>query len=114
MKEDEADLVENAPQPSTPLGLDEPKNVDYGALPAARPGESLADEWNTYRREVGRLLAEGQERRYVLIKGQEIIGIYETWKQARGEGLKRYQSEPFFVHEIRVHEPYFRARGLNF
>jgi hypothetical protein len=120
MKEDEADLVENALQEAVENGLSAPPRlaesprIHYAALPVAMAREALADEWNTYRQVVGRLLAEGHEGRHVLIKGKEIVGIYETWKQAREEGLKRYLSELFFVHEIRVQEPHLRARGLNF
>jgi hypothetical protein len=119
MKEDKADKVQNDPwdpvqngEPASPRPA-EPQSIHYTALPAARPGEALADEWNTYRQEVGRLLSESQQGRYILIKGKQIIGICETWKQAREEGLKRYQFEPFFVHEIRVNEPHVRVRGLN-
>jgi hypothetical protein len=119
MKDDEADLVENARQQPVqngqpaPLRLVESQSIHYTALPPAVPGEALADEWNTYCQEVGRLLAEGGEGRYVLIKGKEIVGVHESWKQAREAGLKRYLSEPFFVHAIRLCEPYLRIRGLN-
>jgi hypothetical protein len=119
MNEDKANTVESALQPgvqnawTASLTPTEFKSVHYTALPSAMPGEAFAEEWNTYRQEVGRLLSEGQEGRYILIKGKQIIGICETWTQAREEGLKRYQSELFFVHEIRVNEPHLRVRGLN-
>src|SRR5207247_2141193 len=62
-----------------PLPPHEPtKGVHYTELPEAKPGQALAEEWNTYRREVGRWLAEGLEGRHVLIKGEEILGIYDT------------------------------------
>jgi hypothetical protein len=91
-----------------------PKGVHYTELPEAKPGTPLADEWNTYRQEVGRWLAEGQEGRHVLIKGVEVIGIYDTSEEARAEGLKRYLLQPFFVHPIRTEEPYLRIRGVNY
>jgi hypothetical protein len=93
---------------------DPPKGIHYAELPPANPGESLAEEWNTYRGQVGRWLAEGHEGRHVLIKGEEVIGIYDTWEEAREVGLNRYLLEPFFVHPIRAEEPHLRIRGINY
>jgi hypothetical protein len=90
-----------------------PPTVHYTELQGAKQGEALADEWNTLRREVGRLLTEHQEGRFVLIKGREIIGIYDTWAAAREDGLQRYLLEPFLVQPIRTEEPYLRIRGIN-
>jgi hypothetical protein len=90
------------------------KGVHYTELPEAKPGESLAEEWNTYRREVGRLLAEGHQGRYVLIKDETIIGIYDTDSAAAEEGAKRYLLKPHLVHPIRTEEPYLRIRGINY
>jgi hypothetical protein len=95
------------PAPGTPRG------VHHTELREAEPGEPLAEEWNTYRQEVGRLLAEGLEGRHLLIKGTEIIGIYDTSEEAMAVGLERYLLQPFFVHPIRTEEPYLRLRGIN-
>jgi hypothetical protein len=99
---------QNPPPPVEP-----PRGVHYTELLDAKPGEPLAEEWNTYCREVGRLLTEGQEGRHVLIKGPEIIGIFDTANAAYEAGVKRYFQEPFFVHPIRAEEPYLRIRGIN-
>jgi hypothetical protein len=53
----------------------EPPAIDYTELPDGSADSPIASEWKVYRREVGRLLAEGHENRWVLIKGVEIIGI---------------------------------------
>ena len=71
----------------------------------------LATEWDTYRREGGRLLAEGLEGKFVLIKGEEVISLYDTWDAARDDGLKRYLEQPFLVHQVRTWEPLLRMRG---
>jgi len=92
----------------------QPRGIHYTELAEAKPGDTFFHEWNTYRKEVGRLLAEGHEGRHVLIKGQEIIAICDTWDEARHVGLTRYHLEPFFVHPIRAEEPYLRVRGLNY
>jgi hypothetical protein len=91
-----------------------PRAVPYTELPEAKPGEPLAEEWNVYRREVGRWLAEGLEGRHVLIKGQEVIGIYGSSEEAVAAGLQRYLLQPFLVHPIRTEEPFLRIRGINY
>ena len=100
---------QNLPPPA-----DRPKAVHYTELPEAKLGSPCASEWNTYRREVARLLSEGHEGRYALIKGGTIVGIYDTDESAREEGLRRYLLEPFLVQPIRAEEPYLRVRGVNF
>lgn len=99
----------NPPPPPPP-----PKGVHYTELREAQPGEPLADERNTYRREVGRLLAEGQEGKFALIKGTNIVGLFDTCEAARGVGLKQWLLQPFLVQQILTEEPYLRMRGLNF
>jgi hypothetical protein len=83
------------------------------ALPELAPGEVLQEEWNTYRRGVAPLLAGGDEGRFVLIKGQHVIGVYDTWDAARVAGLERYAMEPFLVKRILAEEPLLRVRGYN-
>jgi hypothetical protein len=65
---------------------------------------SSADEWETYRREVARLLAEGNEGRYVLIKGQQIIGIWDTREDASMMGHKLFLFQSFLIHQIQERE----------
>ena len=109
-RDDEA-LKENC---STPPPKTLRKGIHYTELPEADPGQSLGEEWNTYRREVGRLLAEGHEGRHVLIKGDQVIGLYDTDARAAEEGARRYLLEPYFVHPVRAEEPYLRIRGINY
>jgi hypothetical protein len=94
--------------------MNSPKGVHYTELPEAKPGQPLAEEWNTYRREIGRWLADGTEGRHILIRGREIIGFFETFDAARETGLRRFPGETLFVHPVRTEEPYLRVRGLNF
>jgi len=85
------------------------RTIHYTELPPGQPGGQLEREWNTYRREAGRLLAEGLEGHHVLIKGEEIIGIYDTHEQALAEGYRRYARQPFFVHEVEEWERVIRC-----
>jgi hypothetical protein len=88
-----------------------PNTISYRDLPPAQPGSPLAVECDFYRQEVGRLLAQGHAGRHVLIKGPELIGIYDTHEGALAEGYQRFRGQDFFVHEIQAEERVYRAGG---
>ncbi len=66
------------------------------------PGlEVLRAEIATYFRELPRLLAEGHEGRFVLIKGDQIVGIWDTSGDALQAGYDRFGvGEPFLDQPI--------------
>jgi hypothetical protein len=66
-------------------------------LPADSP---IKTEWDFFRRERPRLLAEGYEGRWVLIKGEALVGIFDTWEEARSVGLQRFGVVSMLVQEI--------------
>jgi hypothetical protein len=37
---------------------------------------------------------------FVLIKGQEVIGFYDSLSEAFSDGMKRYGLEDFFIQQI--------------
>jgi hypothetical protein len=69
-------------------------------LAPAQPGSRLETEWNFYRTQRDRLIAEGHENRYVLIKGTEVLGIFETWGEAREAGRDRIGHVDMLVHQV--------------
>jgi len=87
--------------------------ISHTDLPAGQPGDLLSQEWETYRHEVARLLAEGQEGEFVLIKGQQIVAVCGTWEAAREAGLRLYLLEPLLVRQIFAAEPVLRLRGYS-
>ena len=86
--------------------------IHYSQLPAAESDSPIYVEYETFRREIGRLIAEGHEGRFVLIHANEIIGVWETDRQAMAEGYRRYfaNREPFIVQEIATWQPLLRTR----
>ena len=66
----------------------------------APPRSPIKAEWDFFRRERPRLLAEGHEGRWVLIKGEEIIGIFDSFREARSAGTRRYGLAPMLVQQI--------------
>ena len=119
MNEDGHDLVvrihreaweryrQQPPPPPSP-----PPTIHFSELPPSKPGEALAEEWETYRREVGRLLAEGNEGRFILIKGGQIIGIWDTRAEAFAAADQRFPLQPILVHQIQERERIYRI-GFN-
>jgi hypothetical protein len=92
-----------------PLPAYEPPTVHYTELPAAHPDNQLSQEWNYYRREVGRLLAEGEEGRFVLIKGEKIIGVWNTQEEAEAVAFHKFPSESRLIHQVQRHERVLRG-----
>jgi hypothetical protein len=68
----------------------------------------LSTEWNFYRRAVGRLLAEGHDNRWLLIKGEEIIGIWDAREEADAVASERFLLQPVLVKQILEWEPLLR------
>ena len=69
----------------------------------ARRVPALAEELDTYKREKPRLLAEAPGK-YVLIKGREVVGTFDTQNDAIDAGWARFGRVPIFTHKIVEHE----------
>src|SRR5436190_3972401 len=74
--------------------------LHYTELPENTSGGPLSTEWNYYRQIIGRLLAEGHEGKWVLIQGNELIGIWETEAECDRERLKRFLMQPVFMKQV--------------
>ena len=60
-------------------------------------------EWATYQANKPDLLRN--EGSFVVIRGEQVLGVYPTMAQALESGTKAYSPEPFFVHKIIEKEP---------
>jgi len=90
----------------------ESPTLHHTELPPASLDNPLNHEWNTYRREVARLLAEGNEGRWVLIANQEIIGLWDTEEAANRAKLERFPTKPVLVKQVLSREPIVRCTRL--
>jgi hypothetical protein len=61
---------------------------------------ALEREIETYRKELPALLAAGQGGRFVLIKGEQVVGTWETQAEALQAGRERFGLEPIAVKRI--------------
>jgi hypothetical protein len=74
-------------------------------LPPGFPPElnSLATEIHTYFRELPRLLAEGEDGRVVVVKGDELFGVWDTYADAIQHGHDKFPGGKFLAQEINSH-----------
>jgi hypothetical protein len=95
-----------------PFTAPEELTVHFMQLPEAKPDSPLYHEWNTYRREVARLLAEGSEGRHVLIKNEQIVGLWDSHDAAMTAGYQRFPGRPFLVHQVQERERVLRSVSM--
>jgi hypothetical protein len=89
-----------------------PRTIPFTQLPESPPDSPTATEWNMYRRTVGRLLAEGHEGKWLLIKGEEIVGIWATLAEADAIRSERFLGQAVLLKQILAQEPVLRI-GYN-
>jgi hypothetical protein len=97
--------IKNMPSYEPPALPLEAPTIDCSELPELSSDRPLHKEWNHYRREVQRLIVEGHENRFVLIKGDEIIGIWDTQEEVKDAALQKFLMQPCLIHQIRRREP---------
>jgi hypothetical protein len=91
--------------------MDEPNTQGpLEPLAPAKPGMALEREWNFYRTQRDRLIAEGHENRHVLIKGEEILGIFDTRDEAREAGFDRLGHTDMLIHQVVRKERFIRTK----
>jgi hypothetical protein len=96
------------PTPSGPSGPSTPPTIPYTHLPDAPPDSPIATEWGFYRRIVGRLLTEGHEGKWLLIKGEQLVGIWDTMAEADVVRLERFAMQPVLMKQVLAREPVLR------
>jgi hypothetical protein len=96
--------------PSRPFPHCDVPTIPYSALAEAPPDSPIATEWNFYRRHVGHLLAEGNQGKWVLVKGEQIAGIWDTFEEAHE--AQRCLVQPVMLKQVLEREPLLRI-GYN-
>jgi hypothetical protein len=81
--------------------------IETGREPRIYISPRAAEAWRvfekeiaTYLREFPRLLAEGHVGRHVLIRGDDILGIWDQRGDAVQAGRDRFGLEPIYVQTI--------------
>jgi len=75
---------------------------------------ALERELETYLKERPRLLAEGQAGRFVVIHGNEVLGVYDTLEEALEAGYNRFGlDELFMARQIaEIDKPLYFSRNV--
>src|SRR5262249_39411762 len=91
-------------------GANEPDQttIHYTQLAELPLDSPIYREWETYRRELPRLLAEGHEGKFALIRGEVVVGTFADEKAAFARGYALYLLQGFMVQPIREREPLMR------
>jgi hypothetical protein len=90
------DQLQAMPQPES----DEQQGADHIDLPPAEPGSPFAEEWEAYRNEVGRLLAEGCRGRFALIRSGQPITVWDSLRDAAQAARLLYGAEPCLIQQV--------------
>jgi hypothetical protein len=65
----------------------------------------LATELATYQRELPRLLTDGEEGRWVLVRGSQVVSTWDTFEDAIQVGYDRFGQTPFLVQQVLTEQP---------
>lgn len=77
------------------------------------PTEPLQLELETFQTMLPELLTRAAGK-YVLIHGDELVGIFDSWGEASNAGYKSFGLEPVLVKQIVEHEePVFVSRDVH-
>jgi hypothetical protein len=89
------------------MNIEAAVNSDVLANSAAPTTEvnASASEFATYLRELPRLLAEGHADRYALIKGEQVVSIWDTQRDVLQAGYERFGLDQFCVKKIDARDP---------
>jgi hypothetical protein len=85
--------------------LDGLPTIHYAQMAEPPTSSPIYRESQTFRRELPRLLAEGHEGKWALIKGDEIIRLCETLDEGYRAGRDLYLFQPFLVQPVRERQP---------
>jgi len=84
--------------------------IHYSKLPKRSADGHVAHEAETFLRELPRLLAEGHEGKWALVKGNQVVGLYDSLDEGERAGRERYMLQPFLVQPVREWQPLWPAR----
>ncbi len=74
--------------------------------------ETLETELAHFKRLLKQLL-ETAEGKFALVKGEKLIGVFDTDQDAYRRGVKLFAEQPFLVRQIRRREPTCECPALH-
>ncbi len=80
------------------------------ALPRGWENGPLAEELKTYQAQKANLLRQSHGK-FVLIKGDQIIGLYDREEEAYREGYQRFRRAAFLVKQVQEQDKTYYVGG---
>ena len=71
-------------------------------VPDIPDGEPFATEWRAFKRDVARLVAEGQKGKFGVFQRDCLVGVWDTLFLADQAGRRQCGGEPFLIQEIQL------------
>jgi hypothetical protein len=63
----------------------------------AREKAALTAAWQTFRRELPRLIESGETGRHVLVTADQVVGVWDTFDEALKAGSERFGLDQEFL-----------------
>ena len=84
--------------------MNEPERtgINLDQVPDIPDGEPFAREWRAFKRDVSRLVAEGQQGKFAVFQGDVLVGVWDTLFLADQAGRQQCGGEPFLIQEIQL------------
>jgi len=74
--------------------------IDLERIPDIPEGEPYSREWQAFKREVARLMAEGQQGGFAVFQGESLVGVWDSLFLADQAGRRQCGGKPFLIQEI--------------
>ena len=72
-------------------------------IPEIPEGEPFAEEWRAFKREAFQLVNEGKTGKFAVLKGSQLVGVWDTLSDADLAGRRLFGGAPFLVQEIQLY-----------
>ena len=105
VREEMERLKSEPPPPPAPPQPARPASIHHTELTEDHSNDPAAAGYNVFVREVGRLIAEGHEGKWVVIAEERLIGVYETRQEAHGAIIDGKFPWPAILRQIRTRIP---------
>jgi hypothetical protein len=88
-----------------------PRPRQIEGLPDAEPDDPVAPEWDLFRQEVERLIAQGDKGRFAVVKVGHPITVWDTLRDALHAARLLHGQQMCLVQEIQRYLPPLRLEG---
>jgi len=75
---------------------------------------ALERELATYKEKLSELIANNNEGKFALVRGDQVVDVFGTYEDAIKEGYAKFGLEPFLVKQVQtIEQVHFVSRLLS-